>query len=57
MDMNLMRDSEGRFDRWKIAGQAMLKPLSRVPGLLRLDRECRVAEEKLGEFFANCRFE
>jgi len=57
IDMNLMRDSEGRFHRLKIAGQAMLKPWTRIPGLLRLDRECRAAEDKLGEFFANCRFE
>ena len=57
MDMNLMRDSEGRFSRFRIAGKALLKPWSRIPGLLRFDRDCRVAEQKLGEFFANCRFE
>jgi hypothetical protein len=57
MDMNLLRDREGRFDRLRIAGQALMKPWTRIPGLLKLDRDCRVAEEKLGEFFANCRFE
>jgi hypothetical protein len=57
MDMNLMRDREGRFDRLRIAGHALMKPWTRIPGLLKLDRDCRVAEDKLGEFFANCRFE
>ena len=57
VDMNRMRDREGRFDRLKIAANALLKPWTRIPGLLKLDRDCRVAEEKLGVFFANCRFE
>ena len=57
LDMNGMRDREGRFDRLKIAGNALMKPWTRIPGLLKLDRDCRVAEEKLGVFFANCRFE
>ena len=56
-DMNGMRDAEGRFDLMRIAGKALLKPWSRIPGLLKIDRDCRVAEEKLGAFFANCRFE
>jgi uridine phosphorylase len=57
MDMNQMRDLDGRFDRLRITSQALLKPWTRIPGLLKLDRDCRVAEDKLGEFFANCRFE
>ena len=57
LDVNQMRDREGRFDRMKIVGHAMLRPWSAIPGLLKLDRHCRVAEERLGEFFANCRFE
>ena len=57
MDMNSMRGEDGRFDRLKIARHALLKPWSRVPGLLKLDRDCRVAEQKLGAFFANCRFD
>ena len=56
-DMNEMRDDAGRFNLMKIASAALLKPWSRVPGLLKIDRDCRVAEEKLGAFFANCRFE
>ena len=57
LDMNRMRDAGGRFDLLKIAGQALLQPWSRVPALLKINRDCRVAEEKLGAFFANCRFE
>ena len=56
-DMNQMRDSAGRFEWKKIAVTALRKPLTRIPGLLKIDRDCRVAEEKLGAFFANCRFE
>jgi uridine phosphorylase len=55
-DMNRMRDPEGRFERSKIARQALMKPWN-IPALLQLDRACRLAESKLGEFFANCRFE
>jgi adenosylhomocysteine nucleosidase len=57
IDMNSMRDSEGRFDRVKIALHALAKPFSRLSALMRLDRNCRLAEERLGSFFANCRFE
>ena len=57
LDMNKMRDSAGRFDLMKIAGNALLRPWSRIPGLLKIDRNCRVAEENLGAFFANCRFQ
>ncbi|HEY3741983.1 MAG TPA: hypothetical protein VGL53_19160 [Bryobacteraceae bacterium] len=57
IDMNLMRDSEGRFDRFRIARHALMKPFARIPGLLALDRDCRLAETKLGEFFESCRFE
>lgn len=57
LDMNRMRDADGRFDRLKIAGHALLKPWTRIPGLLKIDRDCRVAEVKLGEFFANCHFD
>ena len=56
-DMNQMRDSAGRFDLKKIGVHALLNPFARIPGLLKIDRDCRVAEEKLGAFFASCRFE
>ena len=56
-DMNQMRDAEGRFELSKIAMTALRRPFSRIPGLLKINRNCRVAEQKLGAFFANCRFE
>jgi adenosylhomocysteine nucleosidase len=56
IDFNRVRDPDGRFSRSRIVVAAALKPWSRVPFLLKLDRNCRVASERLGEFFANCRF-
>jgi len=56
LDFNLYRDSEGRFSRARIALAAMAQPMRRVPALLRLDRNCRIAAEALGETFAGCRF-
>lgn len=54
--LNSMRDPEGRFDKARIVLAALRKPWSRLPGLIRLDRNCRLAEQRLGEFFANCKF-
>jgi adenosylhomocysteine nucleosidase len=54
LDFNLYRDSEGRFSRSRIALAAMARPFSVMPGLQRLDRNCRTAAERLGEFFADC---
>jgi adenosylhomocysteine nucleosidase len=56
IDFNEVRDSNGRFSRSRIIAATALKPWSRIPFLLKLDRNCRVASERLGEFFANCRF-
>jgi adenosylhomocysteine nucleosidase len=54
LDFNLYRDSAGRFSRSRIALAALGRPFSAIPALLRLDRNCRHAAEKLGEFFADC---
>jgi len=54
LDFNLYRDSEGRFSRSRIALAAIARPFSVMPRLQRLDRHCRVAAERLGEFFADC---
>jgi adenosylhomocysteine nucleosidase len=54
LDFNLYRDSAGRFSRSRIALAAMRRPFTAIPALLRLDRNCRRAAEKLGEFFADC---
>lgn len=54
LPLNRCRDAEGRFNRTRIIWEALKRPLSRVPGLLQLDRNCTLAERRLGEFFANC---
>ena len=52
--LNKLRNSDGRFNRNKIIREALRRPFSRIPGLLQLDRNCALAENRLGEFFANC---
>ena len=56
LDFNLYRDAQGRFSRVRIALAALGRPFTAIPALLRLDRNCRLAAEKLGEFFAHCEF-
>jgi adenosylhomocysteine nucleosidase len=57
LDFNKYRDRNGRFSRVRIALAALARPFTAIPGLLRLDRNCRLAADKLGEFFANSEFE
>lgn len=54
LDFNLYRTAEGRFKRGAIARAALAKPF-RIPGLLRLRRQARIASMRLGEFFGDCR--
>ena len=54
LDFNRYRDQNGRFDRTRIALAALGRPFTVLPGLMRLDRNCRRAAERLGEFLANC---
>jgi adenosylhomocysteine nucleosidase len=56
LDFNRYRDADGRFDRWRIAMAALARPFTALPGLIRLDRNCRHAAEQLGEFLADCQF-
>jgi adenosylhomocysteine nucleosidase len=56
LDFNQYRDQDGRFSRSGIVWAALGRPLHAIPGLLRLDRNCRLASESLGEFLANCEF-
>ena len=51
LDFNLYRDARGRFSRTRIALAAVQKPFTAIPALMRLDRNCRIASESLGEFF------
>jgi len=55
LDFNSYRGAEGRFSRTRIALAALARPFAAVPALLRLDRNCRVAAESIGEFFAHSR--
>jgi adenosylhomocysteine nucleosidase len=55
LDFNAYRGPDGRFSRTRIALAALARPLTRVPALLRLDRNCRIAAESLGDCFAHCR--
>ncbi len=56
LDFNEYRDTAGRFRLGRIAGAAVLRPFTALPGLLRLNRNCRQAADQLGEFLANCEY-
>jgi adenosylhomocysteine nucleosidase len=56
LDFNSFRDPQGRFSRGRIAAAAILRPRTAIPALLRLDKNCRRASQKLGVFLADCRF-
>jgi adenosylhomocysteine nucleosidase len=55
LDFNLYRTRDGNFSRFRIALAAARHPFTVAPGLLRLDRNCKLAAQKLGEFFVDCR--
>jgi adenosylhomocysteine nucleosidase len=55
LDFNAYRARDGRFSRTRIALAALARPVTRVPALLRLDRNCQIAAESLGDYFAHCR--
>ena len=52
LDFNKYRDGDGRFSRARIAFAALRHPPA-LAGLMRLDRDCRRAADRLGEFLAN----
>ncbi|MBI3681755.1 MAG: hypothetical protein HY235_15345 [Acidobacteria bacterium] len=56
LDFNACRTPEGRLGRAAIARAAFTRPLTRVPALLRFERNCRLAAARLGEFLDGCRF-
>jgi hypothetical protein len=56
LDLNEMRDEEGRFSRSRIVLRALTSPLRLFPELLRLNRNSGRAARALGDFFANCSF-
>jgi hypothetical protein len=56
LDLNSVRDAEGRFRRGLIVLKTIIRPVSLVPEMLRLKRNSERAAETLGEFVANCCF-
>jgi adenosylhomocysteine nucleosidase len=56
LDFNRYYDAAGRFSLIRIATHALLHPLTVLPALLRLNKNCRSAGKQLGVFFADCRF-
>lgn len=56
LDLNGARDESGRFRARRIVAQAMRRPISGVPELMRLRRNAAVAARALGEFIGNCSF-
>ena len=56
LDFNAYRDAQGRFRRPAIARAALRHPFTILPGLMRLEANCRKAAEKLGEFLGDCTF-
>jgi len=55
LDFNRYRAGDGGFSRSRIALAALARPFSAIPALIRLDRNCRIAAESLGEYFAHCK--
>lgn len=56
LDLNAVRDTEGRFRRGLIVLKTVIRPFTLVPELLRLKRNSERAADSLGEFVANCCF-
>jgi nucleoside phosphorylase len=56
LDFNRYRSADGRFNRAAVARAALLRPFTRIPGLLALQRNCRIASAQMGDFLAKCQF-
>lgn len=56
LDLNAARDQAGRFQPRRIVAQALRRPFSGVPELLRLRWNAAAAVRALGEFIGNCSF-
>lgn len=56
IDLNAARDENGRFRRGRIVWQALRRPVSGIPELVRLKRRSRLAARTLGDFLAVCQF-
>ena len=56
LDLNAARDEVGRFRVSRVLRQAIRRPVTGVPELLRLHRNSEAASKALGEFIGNCSF-
>jgi adenosylhomocysteine nucleosidase len=56
LDLNAVRDRNGRFSKVRIIAKALRNPVRLVPELLRLKRNSEKAAKNLGEFVADCSF-
>ncbi len=55
LDFNRLRDSAGRFSKWRITTVVVVHPSSLI-ALLRFGASCRRAAARLGDFLACCCF-
>ena len=55
-DFNMALRPDGHFDTMRILREALRRPSTRLPELLRLRERCTRAAGTLGEFFADSRF-
>jgi adenosylhomocysteine nucleosidase len=55
-DFNAALGADGRYRIGRLLGRALLKPLERLPELMRLKERCERASEELGEFLDSCSF-
>jgi adenosylhomocysteine nucleosidase len=56
LDLNRYRDAQGRFQLTRIALSGILRPFSVLPKLMQLDRNSKLASERLGAFFVDSKF-
>jgi nucleoside phosphorylase len=56
LDLNTVRDKDGRFSTRRILAQALRRPVTVLPELVRLKRNSDSASRALGDFFADCSF-
>ncbi len=55
-DFNRALRDDGRVQVTRLAVEALMRPFTCLPELLRLARRAAVASERLGEFLASCEF-
>jgi adenosylhomocysteine nucleosidase len=53
LDFNVYIDERGHIAQGRIALAALKKPFTAIPALLRLNRNCKIASDALGEFIVN----